>query len=251
MIVDVHSHLMWYPDHLSERYAQEALASKLVKLKNSGGEAYSAALDLHSYDSHPETHWAASADADRVIVFGLQARAVGVWVPNELIADYARQHPEKIEGWASVDPNEPDCVQQLEYCVSELGLRGLKLGPVYQHFDPQDRRHWPLFVKCQQLNLPIMWHQGTTFPSRARLAIWEACASDDWARARRLIADHARPLATLRESRTGNSVPVVKEAMNFLGLHGGRVRAPLLGLRSQDLDALESILSRMDAFRSA
>lgn len=169
MIVDIHSHVMWYPEHVSERYAQEALASKLVKLRMSGGQAYQGRLDLHSYDAHPEDHWTASEPADRVVVFGLQARAVGVWVPNELIADYARQHPEKLEGWASVDPNEPDCVEQLERCVRELGLRGLKLGPVYQHFDPQDRKHWPLFAKCDQLGIPIMWHQGTTFPSQARL----------------------------------------------------------------------------------
>jgi predicted TIM-barrel fold metal-dependent hydrolase len=160
---------MWYPDHVGEAYAREALASKLVKLRYSGGEAYSSKLDLHSYDAHPEDHWTASAGADKVVVFGLQARAVGVWVPNELIADYVRQHPDKLEGWASVDPNEPDCVEQLERCVRDLKMRGLKLGPVYQHFDPQDRRHWPLFKKCDELGIPIMWHQGTTFPSTARL----------------------------------------------------------------------------------
>jgi hypothetical protein len=160
---------MWYPDHVGEQYAQEALASKLVKLKYSGGEAYSAKLDLHSYDSKPEDHWKASAPADKVVVFGLQAKATGIWVPNELIADYVRQHPEKLEGWASVDPNEPNCVEQLEHCVQTLGLRGLKLGPVYQHFDPEDHKHWPLFKACQRLGIPIIWHQGTTFPSRARL----------------------------------------------------------------------------------
>lgn len=169
MIVDVHSHVMWYPEHVGEDYAQEALASKLVKLEMSGGAAYSASLDLHSYDSTFESHWEASASADKVVVFGLQAKAVGVWVPNELIAEYVALHPEKLVGWASVDPNERDCVEQLEHAVGELGLRGLKLGPVYQHFDPADRMHWPLFRKCEELDLPIMWHQGTTFPSRAKL----------------------------------------------------------------------------------
>jgi len=59
--------------------------------------------------------------------------------------------------------------ERLERCVRSLGLKGLKLGPVYQHFDPQDRKHWPLFKKAQSFGLPIMWHQGTTFPSKARL----------------------------------------------------------------------------------
>ena len=162
---------MWYPDHLSRRYAEEALASKLVKLQMSGGAAHTAHLDLHSYDAHPEEHWAASTSADRVVVFGLQAKAVGVWVPNEVIADYASQHPDKLVGWASVDPNEPDCVAQLDHAVHDLGLSGLKLGPTYQHFDPTDRGHWPLFERCAELDLPIMWHQGTTFPSQARLRL--------------------------------------------------------------------------------
>lgn len=169
MIVDVHTHITWYPDHMTREFAEEALASKLVKLKFSGGEAYDARLDLHSYDSRPDDHWTASRSADKVVVFGLQAKASGIWVPNEVIADYVSQHPEKLVGWASVDPNDPGCVEQLAYAVNELGLRGLKLGPTYQHFDPQDRKHWPLFAKCQELDIPTIWHQGTTFPSKARL----------------------------------------------------------------------------------
>ncbi|CAN5437700.1 hypothetical protein BH09VER1_BH09VER1_56600 [soil metagenome] len=169
MIVDAHTHLMWYPDHVGQQYAEEALASKLVKLKYSGGQAFSANLDLHVYDSKPEVHWEVSEPADKVVVFGLQARAVGVWVPNEVIADYVKLHPEKMQGWASVDPNEPDCIEQLVYCVEHLGLKGLKLGPCYQHFHPADPKHWPLYQKVQDLGLPIMWHQGTTFPTQARL----------------------------------------------------------------------------------
>ena len=169
MIVDVHSHLMWYPEHVSERFATEALASKLVKLRMSGGQVNQSALDLHSYDSHPDDHWRASITADKVVVFGLQAKATGIWVPNEVIADYVAQHPERLAGWASVDPNEPACIEQLDHAVAVLGLRGLKLGPAYQHFDPTDRRHWPLFARAQALGIPIMWHQGTTFPSLARL----------------------------------------------------------------------------------
>lgn len=168
-IIDCHTHLMWYPDHLSEQYAGEALASKLVKLRRSGGLAYSAHLDKHCYDSKPADHWKASENVSRVVVFGLKAKASGINVPNEIIARYAAEHAEKVEGWASVDPTEPDAIEQLEHCVNVLKLKGLKLGPVYQHFDPQDRRYWPFFRKVQQLQLPIMWHQGTTFPSAARL----------------------------------------------------------------------------------
>ena len=114
-----------------------------------------------------------------MIVFGLQAKATGVWVPNEVIASYVAEHPDKLIGWASVDPNEPDCVERLEHAVGTLGLRGLKLGPAYQHFDPTDRRHWPLFTTAQRLGIPIIWHQGTTFPSQARLRVSSPLALED------------------------------------------------------------------------
>ena len=169
MIVDVHSHIMWYPDHVSEETARDALASKLVKLKYSGGEIHAARLDLHSYDSRPEDHWEAAQQADKVVVFGMSARPTGISVPNELIAEYVASHPEKLIGWASVNPAEEDAIDQLDHCVTDLGLSGLKIGPTYQHFDPTDRSYWPFFRRCSELGIPIMWHQGTTFSASARL----------------------------------------------------------------------------------
>jgi len=183
MIVDVHTHLMWYPDHIGERFAREALASKLVKLRMSGGAAYAGSLDLHAYDSTPELHWAASTTADRVVVFGLQARATDVWVPNELVASYVAEHPDKLIGWASIDPGQPDAIEQLEHAVEGLGLRGVKVGPAYQHFDPTDRAVWPFFAACDRLGIPTIWHQGTTFPSNARLRISLPLALEDLAMA--------------------------------------------------------------------
>jgi len=167
--VDVHTHLMWFPDHISTSFAEEALASKLVKIEQSGGRVHAANLDLHAYDSRPEDHWEASTGVDKVVVFGLAARPVGIDVPNDVIAAYVNEHPEKLEGWASVNPAEPDALDELQRCVEDLGLRGVKLGPVYQHWDPRDRQYWPFFERCNAYGLPLLFHQGTTFPSRARL----------------------------------------------------------------------------------
>lgn len=169
MIVDVHTHLMWYPEHISAEFADEALASKRVKLEQSGGKVHVGALDRHSYDSRPEDHWKKSAQADRVVVFGLAARPVGVNVPNDVTAEYARAHPKKVEGWASINPGEDGALEELERCVEDLGLKGVKLGPAYQHWDPRDEQYFPFFKRCEELGLPTIFHQGTTFPSTARI----------------------------------------------------------------------------------
>ena len=88
---------------------------------------------------------------------------------NDVVAEYVAKHPDKLEGWASVDPTAPDCLERFRYCVDELGLGGLKVGPVYQHFDPRDPAYWPVFAECERRDLPVMVHMGTTYPSTARL----------------------------------------------------------------------------------
>ena len=169
MIVDCHSHVMWYPDHVSPEVMQDAAQAWQANM-GLAAETFDRTLPPQDlFDARPERHWAASAGADRVVVFGMQAPATGFDIPNEVVADYVRQHPDKLEGWASVDPNRPDCVEQLEHCVQTLGLKGLKLAPAYQCFDPMDTSHHPLYRKCQDLGLPILWHQGTTFPRKARI----------------------------------------------------------------------------------
>lgn len=169
MIVDVHTHLMWYPDHIAAETAQEALTAKLVKLDRSGGLTNAAHLDLHCYDSTPEEHWAAAQQADRVVVFGLDARPTGFYVPNDLVADYVGRDQTRLEGWASVNPGESGALDELVRAVEDRGLRGLKVGPTYQHWDPRDRENWPVFEYCARNDLPVIIHQGTTFPSTARL----------------------------------------------------------------------------------
>jgi predicted TIM-barrel fold metal-dependent hydrolase len=154
MIVDCHSHLFAYPGHLSEEFVAEANA------RNRGRP-----LDLHV---PPERHWEAMRGVDRVIVFGLRAFHSGAVVPNEYIAAYAGAHPEKVIGFAAVDPARDDVVRTLEEAV-RLGLRGVKLGPIYQAIHPHDPRMKQVYRFCEDHNLPILIHQGTTFVSRAPL----------------------------------------------------------------------------------
>ena len=169
MIIDVHTHLMWYPEHISEQFASALLEAKKVKLEQSGGAAHAPRLDLHVADSRPQDHWTACQTADRTVVFGLQAKATGVWVPNDDIAEYVSHHPDRLVGWASVDPNAPDALWELERCVHELNRRGLKVGPAYQQFDPMDKSVWPLFARAEKLDIPVIFHQGATFPTQGWL----------------------------------------------------------------------------------
>lgn len=165
MLVDLHTNLMWYPDHLSDEFVEFAYAAKRAKMRLTPDVYYAGHEDKYknAFDSTPEALLEATKNCDKVVVFGLRAPYCGVTVPQELVADFVRQHSDRFIGWCSVDPNDADCVEQLDYCVTELGLRGLKVAPIYQNFDPQDPKHLPLFKRAETLGIPVIWHQGTSF----------------------------------------------------------------------------------------
>ncbi|MGE3779683.1 MAG: amidohydrolase family protein [Pirellulaceae bacterium] len=165
MLVDTHTNLMWYPDHLSQEFVETAWEAKRAKMKLSP-DVYFAASQVkyeNAFDSRPEQLLEATRDADKVVVFGIQAPYCGIQADQELIAAFVRQHADRFIGWCSVDPNDPDCVERLVYYVEQLGLRGLKCSPIYQNWDPQDPRHLPLFRKAESLGIPVNIHQGTSF----------------------------------------------------------------------------------------
>src|SRR5262249_55173758 len=165
MLVDVHTNLFWYPDHLSEEFVESSWAAKRAKMRLTG-DVHCAVDDhswKHNFDCRPEQLLEATRSCDKVIVFAIQAPFTGITGSQETVAAFARAHADRFEGWCSVDPNDPGLVEQVEYYVRALGLRGLKLGPIYQNFNPAAPRHLPLFKKAESLGIPINWHQGTSF----------------------------------------------------------------------------------------
>lgn len=165
MLVDIHTNLFWYPDHLSDEFVESSWAAKKAKMRLTPDVHYAGeGVDYrHTFDSRPEQLLEATKHCDKAIVFGIMAPHTGIVMRQELVAEFCRQHADRFQGWCSVDPNDPDCVNQLEHYVNNLGLRGLKVSPIYQNFDPQDPRHLPLFEKAEQLGIPVNWHQGTSF----------------------------------------------------------------------------------------
>jgi len=148
MLVDCHTHV-GEREHLTKDFLNDLRAV-------SGNPEQDFAVDL-------DAHWEAMKPVDRAIVLGFRAHHVGYVVPNEYVADYVNAHAEKLVGFCSIDPHDEDAVDQLDHCVKRLGLRGLKLGPIYQNMHPQDPRFLRLFQRAEQLDIPILIHQGTTF----------------------------------------------------------------------------------------
>jgi predicted TIM-barrel fold metal-dependent hydrolase len=114
-------------------------------------------------------HASAVAKVDRAIVFGLRAPLTGFFTVNDTVAEYIRTDPKKLIGFAAVCPTENNALAEVDRAVQELGLRGLKMSPIYGGWDPLDPRALKIFARAEELGLPIMLHQGTTYPRKAPL----------------------------------------------------------------------------------
>jgi predicted TIM-barrel fold metal-dependent hydrolase len=68
---------------------------------------------------------------------------------------------------------------ELERHVTEMGFRGLKLYPTYQHFYPNANRLYPLYAKAEELGIPVMFHTGSSIFRGARIKYGDPLYLDD------------------------------------------------------------------------
>jgi predicted TIM-barrel fold metal-dependent hydrolase len=88
--------------------------------------------------------------------------AVDLGKINDLTSDFVRAAPDRRLGFASVHPDTPGAIAELERSVGDLGLVGIKLGPNYQNFDPLSESALRLYDWAESHRLPILFHQGTS-----------------------------------------------------------------------------------------
>ncbi|MBL8380375.1 MAG: amidohydrolase [Burkholderiales bacterium] len=87
----------------------------------------------------------------------------GIKIRNEDVAAYCRKHSRFI-GFAGVDPHKGmAAVRELEFAVRELGLRGLNLQCFELKLAINDKRMYPLYAKCVELDIPVNIHCGINF----------------------------------------------------------------------------------------
>ncbi len=97
------------------------------------------------------------------VVFSVDAETATGDSPdtNDYVAELVNAHPEQFIGFATVDPwKDGRAVNELERAVTQLGLKGLKLHPIHQAFFPDDTRFYPLYEKCVELGIPVLFHSG-------------------------------------------------------------------------------------------
>jgi uncharacterized protein len=115
-----------------------------------------------------DTVYEAMHAVDKAIVFSLRyGDSAGIAGDDEVTARAVAKYPDKFIGFACVDPRMPDCMDLLIHAIEDLGLKGIKYGPIYNGVSLLDPRMEPIYQYCIRKNLPLTMHMGTTYVPNA------------------------------------------------------------------------------------
>lgn len=151
MIIDVHKHVFLNKSVFFGNFLAEASRMRATE------------VDLTTRYSD---YRATARDVDLAICFGGKAKLAGLWVNDQDVADYIKQDPARLIGFLSLDPTQPSWETELEYGHQVLGLKGIKIMPMYAGFYPQEARLNYMWSYAQKHGLPVLLHTGTTFVSQ-------------------------------------------------------------------------------------
>ena len=86
-------------------------------------------------------------------------------ISNDRILELTAPYKELI-GIASVDPQKPNAVAQIERAVKELGFKGINIEPGFGSpaLKVDDVLIYPIYEACEQLGVPVFLMSGPTTP---------------------------------------------------------------------------------------
>ena len=92
---------------------------------------------------------------------------------NAIITDVLAKHPGRFIGLATISPHDGmRGVHELLRLVHECGFGALRVSSLYNMVPASDRRYYPLYAKCVELDIPVRIYTNMNFandrPVRSR-----------------------------------------------------------------------------------
>lgn len=155
MTIDLHTRLWTSPQQFGPPVAEQMRRRRI-----NPWEDHSADIDDHAQAMQP---------VDRAIILGFESKLLGGAIPHEQVAGYIQRSPEKLMGFAGIDPKaDTEPVRSLEQALG-LGLVGVTVNPAAAGFHPTDTRAMALFEACQHHAVPVLIESGTILAREARM----------------------------------------------------------------------------------
>jgi len=229
MIVDCHTHVWQSPDQLGQMVlgdvARHARPRTPLRV---GGER--AAIRIPAADA--DAHWSQTSAVDKTFVLAMKSRYLRAEIPNRYVSEYVRRYPQKLIGFAGIDPTERASVDDVKLSRQELGLRGITLSPANQDFHPADTRAMRIYALAEQLGMPILIHPGSPFTEQSKMEYGRPV----------LLDEVLREFPRLRLVVAQMGYPWIDEMICLLGKHPN-VFADVSGLMRRPWQAYSALVS--------
>src|SRR4029079_4371376 len=77
-------------------------------------------------------------------------------VDNYVLADVVAEYPSRFFALASISPFDGmRGVREFEHLIRDRKLNGLRVAALYNNLAASDRRYYPLYAKCVELDIPV------------------------------------------------------------------------------------------------
>src|SRR5688572_16230617 len=180
MIVDCHTHIWQSPDQLGQLDLGDP--TKPGRNRQPRFSPSGRALWRSTPAADADHHWAQSATVDKSIVLGFKSRYLRAEIPNRYVADYVNRFPQKLIGFAGIDPTEKSALDELRAAHSDLRLRGVTVSPANQDFHPADSRAMKVYAQAERLGMPILFHPVGQFTEQSKMEFGRPYLLDEVAR---------------------------------------------------------------------
>ncbi|HEX2974041.1 MAG TPA: amidohydrolase family protein [Tepidisphaeraceae bacterium] len=180
MIVDCHTHVWQSPDQLGQLILGDAVrSSRTGSLRLPGDRWISQSLPAADADYH----WSQANSVDTSFVLAFKSRYLRAEIPNRYVSDYVSRYPQKLIGFAGIDPSDPQAADEVRLAKGELHLRGITLSPPNQDFHPSDTRAMRVYAAAEELGMPVLIHPGSPFTEQGKMEFGRPMLLDEVARA--------------------------------------------------------------------
>lgn len=142
---------MQYIDFHVHAFADKIAPHTIGMLAGFAGTAPATDGTLSDTERHMR-HWG----VDGIVLLSIATKPSQHLVCNNWAASVRSDH---VFPFGSVHPDGEDVFEELER-IKALGLYGVKFHPDYQHFYANEPRMLPIYKKCGELGLPVIFHAG-------------------------------------------------------------------------------------------
>jgi uncharacterized protein len=227
MIVDCHTHVWQTADQLG----RIELGDTTPVLRSPGKTQQPAKRVVPNADPLEALNAEDSA-VDKAIVLGFRSKYLEASVPNDYIAKYVSQDPERLIGFAGIDPTEESALEDLIIAHEQLKMRGVSVSPGGQDFHPTDTRAMRLYEQAAILKMPVVFHSGGLMTGQSKLEYSRPFLLDEIAR--------SFPSLPIVVAQMGQ--PWIDETIVLIGKHAN-VYADVSGLLIRPWPAYNALVS--------